>query len=401
MIKNNRSSYALAMLGSSEDIGKISEPMRRRGIDVSRKNYITLEELTSVIENSPNVEYVFLSDSGMRGIRDGKYSVPVQIAGMKKDLLIAVFFSVEKRSVKYLKWAAGLGIHHIYYSDDPVYTDGTGNFDFNKILQEIKEKKRIFSEEAVPDADSDSGPAAKGEPPRIIKVEVEKEVVREVPVEIIREIPVEKVIEKEVIVRVPAENSGRTLFGKIRNTPVKRAAKIIGVYASSSGAGATSLCVYFGKYLADKGNRVAVLERNRNPHLKGLNEKRVDIFQSALIEVEIGSYDFILLDFGVLYGLTREEPVIIADSREDIQESQRIYGVERKYCTNTIMTCSAAPWRVNEARFFLDDLSADNTGDWIFYFNGNPETKEFKKLMKDYYAEGRMVFSHENKKAFD
>lgn len=196
---------AIALMGSTEDIRKISEAVRSMGIIVSRSNYITLEELSSAIKSDPGIEYVFLSDSGLRGIRDGKYSVPIQIKELSKDILITIFFSAEKQNENYLKWAAGLDIHHIYYADDPIYSDREGNFNFNKILREIKEKKRVFSDAAVPDEEND--PVPRSGQTRVIKIPVEKEVIREVPVEVIKEVEVpvevEKFIEKEVIKPIP------------------------------------------------------------------------------------------------------------------------------------------------------------------------------------------------------
>ncbi|MDD2269180.1 MAG: hypothetical protein PHY15_06470 [Eubacteriales bacterium] len=196
---------AIALMGSMEDVRKISEPVRSMGIIVSKNNYITLEELTSAIKSDPGIEYVFISDNGLRGIRDGKYTVPIQIKELRKDILIVIFFSAEKRNVDYLKWAAGLDVHHIYYVDDPIYSDREGNFNFNKILREIKDKKRIFTDEEIPDEEND--PVPRSGKPRVIKVPVEREVIREVPVEVIKEVEVpvevEKVIEKEVIRPIP------------------------------------------------------------------------------------------------------------------------------------------------------------------------------------------------------
>ena len=196
---------AIALMGSTENVRKISEPVRSMGIIVSKNNYISLEELTSAIKSDPGIEYIFISDNGLRGIRDGKYTVPIQIKELRNDVLIVIFFSAEKRNEDYLKWAAGLDVHHIYYADDPIYSDREGNFNFNKILREIKDKKRIFTKEAVPDEEND--PVPRSGKPRVIKIPVDREVIREVPVEVIKEVEVpvevEKVVEKEVIRPIP------------------------------------------------------------------------------------------------------------------------------------------------------------------------------------------------------
>lgn len=412
----NQKINALAMLGSVDDIQDISGPLQSKGINLLKKNFVSTEDLISAIRKEKNVEYIFLSDSGMLGVRDGIYTVPVELSSLEKDLYIVIFFNLGKYNKDYLRWAAGYGIQSVYFINDPQYTD-EGAFDFNKILKEVKEKKRIYTEQVVP-AETEEAP--KGAP-KVIKVEVEKEKVVEVPVEriverevikevpvekiiekeVIREVPVEKVIEKEVIIKVPAEDTRRSLFGKAKTIPTKRQTTIIGVYGSSSGAGATSLCIDFGKYLSAKSHTVAILERNKKPHLTCHKEKGIDISSASLNELDISNYDYIFLDFGVLYELSRQEPYFITDSREEIQKCQQIYGIERKYCTNTIMVCPTAPWRIPESNFFLNDMASDNTKEWIFYFNGNPDSKEFNKLMKSHYEESRMVISYDNKKSLD
>jgi hypothetical protein len=213
---SDKKSFALAMLGNTADIENISEPLKSRGIVVSKKNYIAKDELLEAINRNNDVEYVILSDSGMLGIRDGKYTVPYGIASLERNIYIVIFFSMEKRNEKYIKWAAKYGIKSVYYADDPAYTYESGGFDFNKILREITEKRRIYSEDPVLD-ESDEEPVPRGGQPQIITVEVEKEVevIREVQVEVekiveiekevIKEVPVpvEKVIERELIRQVP------------------------------------------------------------------------------------------------------------------------------------------------------------------------------------------------------
>ncbi len=397
---------ALAMLGSQDDIDDISRPLQSNGIYLNKRNIVSAEDLLAAIKKDKNIEYVILSDSGMLGVRDGIYTIPLELAG-NKDLYIAIFFNITKYNKEYLRWAAGLGIESVYFMNDPIYTDESGAYDFNKILKELKEKKRIFT---TPEEPSENIDIPFGKDKKIIKIEVEKEVIKEVekivevPIEVekiveiekVVEIPVEKIIEKEVFV----ESQRRGLFGR-KQVPLVMSKKIIGVYGSSPGAGVTSLCLSLARYFSSKGHKVALLERNDRAHLAGYKEKGIDIVGTALNELNINAYDYILIDFGCLYYLSKDSPAMIKDTREEIQERQLKYGIERKYCTSTIMVCPTAPWRIGEARFFLEDIAADNTEDWIFYFNGDPDSKEFKRLMTEYHDESRMVLSFENKQVID
>jgi hypothetical protein len=388
----NQKVNALAMMGSVDDIEDLSKPLQSKGISLSKRNYVTAEDLVAAIKKDTSIEYVILSDSGMLGVRDGKYSVPVEISSIDRKIHVAIFFNLEKYNEGYIKWAAKYGIQCIYYMNDPNYTDGSGGFDFNKILKEIKENRRIFSKEVEPSAEESNEPPNHSSP-KVITVEVEKVV----PVQV-----VEREVIREVIKEVPSVQSGkRSLFGGRQQAPqatsqLKRTS-IIGIYGSATGSGSTSLCIYFARHLASRF-KVAVIERNLRSPLKDYQDKVVDIFSRPLNEINISDYDYVIIDFGTLYDLSPTVPTFIKNSKDEMFERQSLYGIEKKYCTQNILVCSALPWRLHETAFYLDDEAGDKNSEWIFYFNGDSESKELKKLLKNY--DRHYVFSHENVKVF-
>lgn len=377
---------ALAMLGSQDDIDDILKPLQSKGIYLHKRNFVSSEDLIAAVKKDKNIEYVILSDSGMLGVRDGKYTVPVEIASLG-NIHIAIFFNMEKYNEGYLQWAAKFGIHCIYYANDLNYTDENG-YDFNKILKEIRENRRIYSD-AVQPGESESEEIPSGKAPQVITVEkivplqiIEKEVIREV-----------KVVESQ-----PAK---RSLFGRSQQAPQVpqvRRTSIVGVYGSSAGAGATSLCVFFAKHLASK-HKVAIVERNLKGHLAEYLDNTVEIFSKPLNEIDIGGYDYIVIDFGTLYDLSATVPVYIKTPKDEILLKQADYGIEKRYCTHNIIVCPALPWRLPEIEFYLEDMANDNNKGWVFLFNGDHGNKVFNKFIKKYH-DRRMIFTHENQKTY-
>jgi len=187
------------------------------------------------------------------------------------------------------------------------------------------------------------------------------------------------------------------LFGKKKREDKSKKATIVGVFGAHSGVGVTRLCIDIARELKIKSN-VAIVERNKDKSLKHYRERGIDIFDSSLADINIGDYDYILLDFGELYNLTKSEPILLQNSREELNDRRAEYGIEMQYCNEKILVCSTCPWRVLETEFYLADESGDGIDNWVKVFYGESKSSEFEKLMNSYF-DSKMIFMENNNNA--
>lgn len=196
-----KKTLAIAMMGNQDNIKELSTLLSSKGIQLNKKDFVACEELINTLKSGKEIEYVFLSDEGMMGVPGGKFEIVPQIHALKQNTYIVMFFNREKRSESYMKFAASFGVKSIYYFNDPVYTTEAGMFDFNKILHEIKEKRRIYSEEIEPTDIDEENLIIGDEKIKVVKVPVEVEKIVEVErteiVEVEKQVEVERIVEVE------------------------------------------------------------------------------------------------------------------------------------------------------------------------------------------------------------
>ncbi|MDD4566038.1 MAG: hypothetical protein PHE79_11265 [Eubacteriales bacterium] len=201
--------------------------------------------------------------------------------------------------------------------------------------------------------------------------------------------------EKEVVIKeipkyieVPAEDKKKKrfgIFGKAkdnRSEPERPGLKIIGITGAERGAGATTLCVELAEYLTQFG-RVAILEKTERDELVHMDLKGIDIYTSNLGHIEISRYDFLIIDFGVFFEIGKLSGLatIITDSNTVI-ETERKMNIEKSYCSKIICVCPAVPWKLYKTDFLINNIaSAEDTENWILFFNGNTNSDEFKSSL--------------------
>lgn len=222
-----KKSLAIAMLGSPDNIRELTPHLAAKGIQLNKKDYVACEELINTLKVNKDIEYVFLSDEGMMGVPGGKFEIIPQIHSIKRDIYTVIFFNREKYSESYLKFAAKFGVKSVYYFDDPEYTTEKGSFDFNKILHEIKEKKRIYTPEIEDNGLEEEDLTIGDEKIKVVKVPVEVEVERIVEVEVEKKeiIEIEKEVEKIVEIEKPVEKIVEVVSPELSMQYIKDALK--------------------------------------------------------------------------------------------------------------------------------------------------------------------------------
>ena len=156
---------------------------------------------------------------------------------------------------------------------------------------------------------------------------------------------------------------------------------IIGIAGAERGAGTTTLCMELAQYLS-KSEKVAILEKTERCELTSFPSKNIDIYTSNLGKIDMNKYSYIFVDFGVFYEIGKLDglPTIITDSKTVVDTNSRM-SVEMNFCKRIICVCPAVPWKLYKTDFLVNNMvSAEETADWLLFFNGDTQSDEFQSL---------------------
>lgn len=408
-----KNSKALAMLGSIEIVNAIidSKVFEEYDIELIRKDYATVDELMSGIKETKQAKYVFISDSALIGIENGKYDAIKQIREKYSDITIVMFFNDEKNDEKYKNWAFGYKVYHIYYADETGY-------DFEKIAEELvgksipsnnnvsgmneelEEKERLIKqreaelkekelqlkelEKQLNEIEKKDDTEENSQQVNFLKAQIKNiQNSKKEAEESIEEIKKQHEVEKEEIkLKYEKENKEykekvdkefKEQIEAIKNTikheqpqslQVKTLGCItIGVFSISPGAGSTYTAINLAEKLGSAGYPTAVVAMDGKKELKysggdyahyivpeGSDKKVV------LLETISSGYNFVIEDFGCLFSISPLGELeinegTISERKEDIDELLR--------CSYKIAVGFSNPWHVGKLNFFIENEILD------------------------------------------
>lgn len=168
-----------------------------------------------------------------------------------------------------------------------------------------------------------------------------------------------------------------TVLKTKKHSGMVKPTQIIGIYGVERGVGATSLCLILAEELAGFG-RVAVLDKTEHKELEGLNWKGIDFYEGSLRNLNIASYNYIIIDFGIpleignIGGLA----TIISSAEENEKVEQRT-AVDRNYCNEIYCVAPSESWKLYKTDFLINNPAfKDVTEKWNFVFHSSSEMLE-------------------------
>lgn len=193
---------------------------------------------------------------------------------------------------------------------------------------------------------------------------------------------VDRVIEKDVIETEVIE--------KIINTSV--GPTIIAVGGTKEGAGTTNLTINIAKYIKTIHKKVALVELNNKPVLKGLDIKGIDIIGQDYIgylmdkpinllnTINSDDYNCLVLDLGALYKFKNENECQY--NERTAENSEYFYEMNRAHIS--ILVHPGGGWNLKYFTPFL--INKDISSRWkIALMHTNTVDKKIKEEFKNYY----------------
>lgn len=185
-------------------------------------------------------------------------------------------------------------------------------------------------------------------------------------------------------------------------------ATTIAVGGTKAGAGTTNLAIEIAKYLRTINKKIALVELNNKPVLKGLKISGIDIYSQDCIdyvmdkpvnllnEMDIDEYNYIIIDLGSLYHFKSGNSCEY--NERTAEKTEYFYEMNRSHIS--VLVHPSGEWNLKYFTPFL--INNDISSKWkLALTHTDTIDKRIREKFKNYYAAPYMLnIAHEDTISF-